>query len=441
MTRRRQRGGKWLAEGADGCVFTAPHNWPCASPSDLPAYDREDPTIITKIVKEKDYEADILEHLTVIRTSYKLQNLPEFIGICKPKTTAFEGTNKKAFNQHMRNIERTRKRCATWRQNVTTGAPTKMYVLRRYIVTLSGYMNILRFKKAGTPKEQIARLFASQSPIFLHTLSVLLQGQPYQIVHYDLHTKNIVLYSISGKTFDPLDTTTFSIGPADFGRALWRDTRVPLTEEVALHWDEPFIRQFVLRKSDTIYWDYQQFSLENRIINYIAQHPTKPTGKRWIEAWATDPHVLKAIHRSNDPLFLSLQTLVSTLSVSRKWQTAETLMERLVRLLLKAGTPTERFHALERHPKLRAFFEKIKQRSMLPVAHGLYLRNALLAMGADEFDLAAAFAARNETSYKKIHPVLHPAFNQYWRMLLGPYQDSAARAADAAPSPSSRIFL
>jgi hypothetical protein len=433
---RRQRGGKWLSEGADGCVFTAPHNWPCASPADLPAYNPEDSTVVTKIVKGTDFEAEILEHLAAIRSSYKLPNLPEFIGTCTPKTAGFEGTNKQAFNQHMRNIERTRKRCAIWRRNVTRGAPSKMYVLRKYIATLSGYMNMLRFKKAAESRDQIARIFASQSPALLHTLSVLLKGRPYQIVHYDLHTKNIVLYPVPGKTFNSLDTTTFSIGPADFGRALWRDTRTPLTEEVARHWDEPFIHQFILRKSNRIYWDFQQFSLENRIIHFIAQHPAKPAGKQWIEAWATDPFVLKAVKRSKDPVFLSLQTLVSTLSVSRKWQLLETILERLVRLLQNTDTPTERFLALKQHPTLRSLFEKIKQRSMLPVAYGLYLRNALLAMGADDHDLATAFAARNETSFKKIHPVLHSAFNQYWRMLLGPYEESTA------PKPSSsRIFL
>lgn len=416
---RRLHGGRFLSEGADGCIFTAPNNWPCASPADLPAYNRNDPTLIAKIVKKDDYEAEILEHLSVLRSSYKLPNLPEFVGTCTPKTTAFIGANQTSFDQHMRNMEKTHKRCAMWRRNVTTGTPNKMYILRKYTTTLSGYMNILRSRKPAP--EQVARIFAVQSPTFLHTLSVFLTGQPYRIVHYDLHTKNIVLYPTPGKTFNPLDATTFSIGPADFGRALWRDIRRPLTEQVALHWDEPFIRQFILRKADALYWYYQQFSLENRLIGFIAQHPTKPQNKLWLEAWAEDPHVLKTIPRTKDPLFLSFPTLLPTLSASSKWRVYEAQIERLVRLLQRAETPAARFAALQKHPKLRAVFEKIKQRSMLPVAHGLFLRNALLAMGLDEFDLAAAFAARNETSYKKIHPVLHPAFNRYWAMLLGPF--------------------
>ena len=66
---------------------------------------------------------------------------------------------------------------------------------------------------------------------------------------------------------------------------------------------------------------------------------------------------------------------------------------------------------------------------MLPVAVGLYLRNALLAMGLEQRDVAMAFSGRNEFSFKKIHPAVEalvPVFNRYWNMLLGPYSTAVA---------------
>ena len=199
--------------------------------------------------------------------------------------------------------------------------------------------------------------------------------------------------------------------------------RAPITEQVAAHWDEPFLRQFILRKSRAIYWDFSQFSLENRIAAFIAQTPAKPTGKLWIQTWAGDSFMAKAIETSRDPLFFSLPTLLSVLSKSRKWQAFEANLEQLVRQLQAAGSAGARFALLHRNRKLRAFFDALKSRSMLPVALGLYLRNALVAMGIEQPDLALAFHSRNELSYKKIHPALHSAFNQYWNMLYAPYSD------------------
>jgi hypothetical protein len=430
-TRRRQTGGKWLSEGADGCVFTAPHNWPCASFADLPTYNPEDPTVVTKIVEKKDTEGSLLQHLNQVRSLYRLPNLPEYLGSCTPKTTAFLNNNRVGFEEHLRNIQKTRKGCGKWRTNLQSGfvAGRKMYVLRKYSTTLGAYTEALRKKQAdgggGGLVDRIARIFASSAPAFLHTLSVLANGKPYRVIHYDLHTKNIALYPKPGRTFDPFDTNTFSIGPTDFGRSVWRDMRLLLTEATAAHWDEPFLQQFVLRKKSKLYWDFNQFSLENRLMSFIAQTPAKPADKLWLEAWATDANVAEGAKTSKDPVLLSLPTLLSVLPGSRKWRAFEANLEYLVRQLQGAGdSPASRFAVLQKSPSLRLFFDALKGRSMLPVALGLYLRNALLAMGLEQHDVAMAFSGRNEFSFKKIHPameVLVPVFNRYWNMLLRPY--------------------
>jgi hypothetical protein len=240
-----------------------------------------------------------------------------------------------------------------------------------------------------------------------------------------MHTKNVAVYPVSGRTYDPLDNSTFAIGPADFGRSVWRDMRTPLTEATAAHWDEPFIRQFILRKTPNVYWDFNQFSLENRLMSFIAQTSTKPAGKLWLEAWAADPNVTEGAKTSTDPLLLSLPTLLSVFSKSRKWRLFEANLEYLVRQLQGAGdSSASRFSVLQKSPSLRLFFDALKGRSMLPVALGLYLRNALLAMGLTQSDIAMAFSGRNDVSFKKIHPaieVLVPVFRRYWDLLLKPY--------------------
>jgi len=368
--------------------------------------------------------------LNRVRSIYRLPNLPEYIGSCKPKTTAFLNNNQIGFEEHLRNIQKTRKGCGKWRTNLQSGLTVgrKMYVLRKYITTLGAYTEALRKKQAegrGGLADRIARIFATAAPAFLHTLSVLANGKPYRVIHYDMHTKNIALYPKSGRTFDPFDANTFSIGPADFGRSVWRDLQLPLTEATAAHWDEPFLQQFVLRKKSKLYWDFNQFSLENRLMSFIAQTSAKPAGKLWLEAWAADPNVTEGAKTSKDPVLLSLPTLLSVLPGSRKWQAFEANLEYLVRQLQGAGdSPASRFAVLQKSPSLRLFFDALKGRSMLPVALGLYLRNALVAMGLEQREMILAFSGRNEFSFKKIHPAVEalvPIFHRYWNMLIGPY--------------------
>lgn len=431
-----------LSEGVDGCVFTAPHNWPCASPANLPAYNPEDPTLVTKIVKQADTEDVLLRHLNTVRTTYRLTNLPEFIGACEPKAAALPTNTpntKAGFTEHLRNLQTKRKGCAGWLTNLQLGPSfykRKMYVERKYLGTLSAYTQMLREKVLGGSIDpgRVAATFAAAVAPFLHTLSVLATRPPYRVIHYDLHVKNIALYPDPVRTYDPLDASTFTVGPADFGRALWRDVRVPLTEAAAIHWDEPFVRQFVLRKSPAVYWNFSQYSLENRLLSFVAQKPTaRPTGKTWLETWASDPKVVKATEGTRDPLLLSLPTLLSVLPTSRKWRTFEASLEQLVQQLQSTeDSPAARFALLQRNPSLRAFLDAIKGRSMLPVAFGIFLRNALLAMGLERADLATAFAERNELSFKKIHPAtgtLVPVFHQYWNLLLGPYSVASAASA------------
>lgn len=412
----------------------APHNWPCASPTDLPAYNPEDPTLVTKIVKQADTEDVLLRHLNTVRTTYRLANLPEFIGTCTPKAAALPTNTpntKAGFTEHLRNLQTKQKGCAGWLTNLQLGPnlyKRKMYVERKYLDTLSAYTQTLREKVMGgsIDPDRVAKTFAAAASPFLHTLSVLATRPPYRIIHYDLHVKNIALYPVPARTYDPLNASTFTVGPADFGRALWRDVRVPLTEAVAAHWDEPFVRQFVLRKSPAVYWNFSQYSLENRLLSFVAQKPTaRSPGKTWLETWASDPKVVKATEGTRDPLLLSLPTLLSVLPKSHKWRTFEASLEQLVQRFLSAeDSPAARFALLQRNPSLRAFFDAIKSRSMLPVTLGLFLRNAIMAMGLEQAELATAFSKRNELSFKKIHPaigLLVPVFRRYWSLLLGPY--------------------
>lgn len=414
--RGRQAGGRWLAEGADGCVFAAPHNWPCQSSTDLPAYNPEDPTVVTKIVPTDDFEEDLLKLFPIVSKKYKLHNLPEYIGTCRPRATRFVKRTNKTINmvEYFRNLNRqgkTRKGCRAWAQNFAAGRPRKMYVLRKYGMTFAEYRD--QFKDTPAPSN-IATQLAQQARLFHHTLSVLATGTPYQVLHYDLHSKNIVLFPKSSMQFDSLDATTFEIGPADFGRALWRDVRKPVQPE---SWDVPYYEQFLARIHGGRYSEFSQFSLENRLFSYIASHLNKKNRERlWLEQWAADDHVQAAMTRTQDPLYWALPTLLSVFLRSSRWRQFETLLEQLVRRLSSLPNDSARAKMLHTNPPLRRFFDKLKVRSMLPVAFGLFLRGALACCGFSKEEMAAAM--RSPDSFSRIPKPLHAAFALYWRELL-----------------------
>lgn len=413
-----QAGGRWLAEGADGCVFSAPHNWPCENPAELPSFHPEDPAVAAKIVAMDDFEEDILRLFPVIRKKYKVQNLPDYIGKCKPQMAHFEQRKDNALNvmnyfSNLRHKGRTKKGCRAWAANFQAGRARKMYVYRKYIMTFADYIKDMAAK--GLPPMQMATLLAAQARLFYRTLSVLTHGSPYQILHYDMHAKNIVLYAKKGRQFNPMDGSTFEIGPADFGRALWRDVRAPLAPDT---WDVPYYQHFLSTKRSDRYAEYSQFSLENRLFSYVASHlDKKGAGATWLERWATDPDVLREIESGGqDPLYWALPTLLSVLPASPKWRAFETQLEALVRLLSAAPSPIQKTDALTRNPPLRKFFDKLKARSMIPVALGLFLRGALYGCGLTKGQAAAAM--RSPTSYNTVPTPLHLAFRTYWRAML-----------------------
>jgi hypothetical protein len=415
-------GGRWLAEGADGCVFSAPHNWPCESPAALPAYDPEDPSLVTKIVATDDFEENLFKLFPLIRKKYKLHNLPEFLGTCKPRTTRFVKRTNRTVNmiEYFKNLNRqgkTRKGCKAWARNFEAGRPRKMYVYRKYLVTFADYKKqIADLRLSGPRMNAMAALLAKQATLFHRTLSVLATGTPYQILHYDMHSKNIVLYPVGSKPFDPLDGSTFEIGPADFGRAIWRDTREPLRPD---SWDVPYYVQFLSRSPSSRYSGFSQFSLENRLFAYIASHlHEKVEGKTWLELWAADPDVSAERKKAPDPLYWALPTLLSVFPRSPKWRHFEQNLERLVRLLVAAPNNYQRSVALQRSVPLRRFFDKLKGRSMLPVAFGVFLRGALECCGLSLKEREQAMSDKSSDSYALIPNALHPAFQLYWKGLL-----------------------
>jgi hypothetical protein len=428
QTRKKQRyaGGRWLAEGADGCVFTAPHNWPCASPTDLPGYDPEDDTVVTKIVATDDFEERILRLFPILRKQYYLQNLPEYIGTCKPRMT--RTPNVRGFFQNMNRRGKTRKGCRAWALNYEAGRPRKQYVLRKYWMTLRDFVE--RCKETtkastGTDAKQMASLFADQARLFTKTLRILANTNPsagrnpYQIIHYDMHSNNIVLF--------PLANKSFAIGPADFGRALWRDVRLPIDPAT---WDEPYYAQFVDNVHSGRYSEFSQFSLENRLVAYLASPHRFSSGTghlnekglesdsesepkvTWLERWAADPDVKNRRMRptNRDPLYWALPYLLSVLPRSSRWRAFETKLEALVRVLVDVKS---RAAVLRKQAHFRLFFDKVKARSMVPVAFGLFLRAALECCGIEPAD-----AMRSPTSYLSVPKALHPAFALYWRSLV-----------------------
>lgn len=328
--------------------------------------------------------------------------------------------------EYFKNLNRqgkTRKGCKAWARNFEAGKSRKMYVSRKYLVTFADYKKqIVDLRLSDHRLNAMAALLAKQAILFHRTLSVLTTGTPYQILHYDMHSKNIVLYPVDSKPFDPLDGSTFQIGPADFGRAIWRDTRESLRPN---SWDVPYYVQFLSRSPSSRYSGFSQFSLENRLFAYVASHlhekddmAVKEGGSTWLELWAADPDVSTERKKAQDPLYWALPTLLSVFPRSPKWRHFEQNLERLVRLLITAPNNYQRSVALQKNPPLRRFFDKLKTRSMLPVAFGIFLRNALECCGLSLEEREQAMRDKSSDAYALIPKALHPAFQLYWRELL-----------------------
>ena len=400
--KQKQQGGEYLGEGADGCIFEAPGNWPCKK--SLKDYNPSDKSLVTKIVPTSDIEGDILEVIKSIQKRHpEHYNLVRFIGQCRPKIqkqlSGFTKTQKNYYTKHLRQMAKTEKACKQFKENLNSGkaksSDYKMYVIGKYEKSYKEFCQDLEFRFYS--KEKIADIIYDGSIPFVETLETLINDSVYTVVNFDLHSKNIVVFknpnaenpkkkkveNVNGLEKGSAD---FEIGVADFGRSVWRKKSESYTFETFLRWDYPYIESFLTRDSKDsageTFSKYNQFSMEGRLINYILTNLNRKASKDtlWIERMYESEYVKKVLKDKDiyDTLLFYLPSFIKSLRSSKRYKKYEEGIELCVRALADQ-TPQNQFLILGSNPNLRTFWDILKTRSHLPTALGVYFMRGIRA--------------------------------------------------------------
>jgi hypothetical protein len=387
-----QKGGKYLGEGADGCIFSAPGNWPCEK--SLEGYNPNDKTLVTKLVDSDDVEGDILNIVKYItKKSPERYNVIKYVGKCKPKFSGFNRLQKTRYNRNIVELNKTKKACKRLLKDTEKGQihDYTMYVLGKYEMTFKDFTTLLKDKKYL--KNEVANvLYAAHFP-FIATLNDLVISTEYNVINYDLHSKNIVVFKDNKKDFKPLDARTFQIGIADFGRSIWCK-KGTYTFKTFQTWDLPYIEHFFvndLGDDKKTFADLNQFSFDARLINYIYTYYDKiNSGNKGnksnksknliIEEYSKNKFVKEAATDTEkyDIFLMYLPTFIEAIKDNKRYENYEDNIIKIVKLL-KDKSPREQFDALKSNKKVRDIFDGLKKRSHLPTAFGVYVMSSLRA--------------------------------------------------------------
>lgn len=397
----KQKGGEYLGEGADGCIFEAPGNWPCEKA--LKGYSPSDKSLVTKIVPTSDIEGDILEVIRSIQKRHpEHYNLVRFIGQCTPKVayskpkitqSGFTKTQKNYYKKHLRQMVKTEKACKQFKENLNSGkakpSDYKMYVIGKYEKSYKEFCQDLEFRFYS--KDKIADIIYDGSKAFIETLETLITDSVYTVVNFDLHSKNIVVFKNPHKNphknlHKKKVEAESEIGVADFGRSVWRKKSESYTFQTFIRWDQPYIDSFLVRDSKEsvgeTFSKYNQFSMEGRLINYILTNLNRKASKDtlWIERMYESEYVQKVLKDKDiyDTLLFYLPTFIKSLCSSKRYKKYEEGIELCVRALADQ-TPQNQFLILGSNPNLRTFWDLLKIRSHLPTALGVYFMRGIRA--------------------------------------------------------------
>lgn len=218
-TRKKQKGGKILGAGADGCIFSQ-SAWPCSTETDISGYDVSDPKFVTKMVEKSDNEDKIIAIAASILTGADATHLIKNYGVCSPvDDTTTDTTKLQALNENLNSImtlHAYQKENACTRlsdQTSTTIQKTrKILVNSRFNSDLHNYI-----KKYSNTTNIILKVLKAAIP-FLAALKKLATNSGSRLVNLDLHTGNIFV------NFDSLGGPLI-LGMADFGRCAYYDVK------------------------------------------------------------------------------------------------------------------------------------------------------------------------------------------------------------------------
>jgi hypothetical protein len=277
-------------------------------------------------------------------------------------------------------------------------------------------------------KEKNANILYDKHEEYIDILKALMENKKYTIINYDLHSKNIAVFKNPKKEFNIKDSTTFQVGPSDFGRALWKKNTGTYNKKIFKTWDEPFIDTFITVEKDDngeTYSRYNQYSLEARLINYIMYNEKGTSKKLWIERMYNSKIVKNRIKKDTtyDILLFYLPTFIESVKKSEKYEKYENKLEGLARLLKsEIGLTGDKFEVLKQSPNMRKFFDEIKRRSHIPTAFGVFVIHSLRSCGYSRDQIIKLIENPAQTKID-IPDKLRLLIIKYTDLLLEPFQE------------------
>ena len=218
-TRKKQKGGKILGAGADGCIFSE-SAWPCSTETDISGYDVSDPKFVTKMVEKSDNEDKIIAIAASILTGADAKHLITNYGTCSPvDNTTTDPTKMAALDENMANIIALQQSSKENACEKLSDLPSSEIQKTRKILVNSRFNSDLHnyIKKYANTTNVILNVLKAAIP-FLAALKKLATNSGNRLVNLDLHNGNIFV------NFNTLGGP-LTMGIADYGRCAYYDVK------------------------------------------------------------------------------------------------------------------------------------------------------------------------------------------------------------------------
>jgi len=404
------RGGRVLADGSDGCVFTEPMI-PCAKGTEQgDIVNPTDETVVSKVVKQSDNEYLYLEAANrILGHDLAVKYLAGLRGYCKPADATHPPSEdqQKFFTNNMESLDSwgsKKHACATLKRKIQdkediTSTHTLMFVTR-YPSTVDEWIRKLKSRQVSVTA--VLDAVNESLPEFLYVLQKFYKDDREQLINVDLHFGNI---------FVKATTTKIQFGLSDFGRCVLRQEQ---SDSALIHYLEKY-QQY------TIFSNYRQVPLEARLLNYIYKKRMESNSpQEIIEAFVKDRDVGEYMNISNDIIVINLNLYFSVLLKKLLFIKLIEDFQSITKKMLD-----KRFDALTQSEKDTLWFTLTRYMAVAPI-----ITIAEQLMDLTETKAIQAYVKRVTTEYLEGKPPpdrrtgYYPILAFLTRMILAPYSSS-----------------
>jgi hypothetical protein len=404
------RGGRVLADGSDGCVFTEPMI-PCAKGTEQgEIVNPLDVNIVSKVVKQSDTEYLYLEAANrILGNELAVKYLAGLRGYCKPADANHPPSEQqtKMYVENMESLQQwpsKKHACATLKQRYAdkediTSNHMLMFITR-YPSTIDEWIRKLKSKNVSVTA--ILNAVNDSMPEFLLVLQKFYQNSKEQLINVDLHFGNIFVKATSN---------TIQFGLSDFGRCVLRQEQ---SDSALIHYLEKY-QQY------TIFSNYRQVPLEARILNYIyKKHLESESPQVIIDSFISDKDVGQYVTISNDIIVINLEIYLRHLLKKNLFiKLIEDFQSITKKMILKE------FNTLTTSEKDSLWFTLTRYMAVAPI-----ITIAEQLMDLTETKMVQAYVRRVTTEYLDGKPPpktitgYYPILAFLTRIILAPYSSS-----------------